>query len=209
MSWSREASVCIYTPPHLDSSQSYSAFCGLQRMAAVFTPASSHTVGMMNTRRTPLSNNINAANSPIRPPINKRTRSASNGGYENLYEQRPAKRQFLDSFESNVQETLLQRLQKRNELQLAQENRPQGLKGIHVLGSPEKKERLLRERQSARNKTKQERTPEQTAESLKQWKKHYRAQFPNFVFYFETVPEDLRRQSMRSITLLGGVSSLC
>lgn len=40
-------------------------------------------------------------------------------------------------------------------------------------------------------------------ESIRQWQKHYRRQFPQFVFYFDSVTDDVRAKSMRSIHHLG------
>ncbi|KAM3415479.1 Hsk1-interacting molecule 1 [Cercospora zeina] len=40
-------------------------------------------------------------------------------------------------------------------------------------------------------------------ESIRQWQKHYRRQFPNFVFYFDNVPEDIRLKAVREIISLG------
>ena len=44
-------------------------------------------------------------------------------------------------------------------------------------------------------------------EMIKQWQKHYRRVFPDYVFYFESVPEDTRRQFSRRLHTFGAVRS--
>ena len=40
-------------------------------------------------------------------------------------------------------------------------------------------------------------------ESIRQWKRHYKRQFPQFVFYFESVPEDVRAKTRPQFLSLG------
>ena len=42
-------------------------------------------------------------------------------------------------------------------------------------------------------------------ETLLQWQSHYRKAFPDFVFYFESVPDDTRRQCLKDIHAFGAV----
>jgi regulatory subunit for Cdc7p protein kinase len=44
-------------------------------------------------------------------------------------------------------------------------------------------------------------------ESIRQWQRHYRKAFPQFVFYFESVPDDVRTKVSRQIQYLGAVCS--
>lgn len=37
------------------------------------------------------------------------------------------------------------------------------------------------------------------------WKKHYRAKFPKMVFYFESVPDEIRAKLTKRVTYLGAV----
>ena len=50
-----------------------------------------------------------------------------------------------------------------------------------------------------------------SADTMRQWQKHYRKSFPNFSFYFESIPEELRVKFSRQIASLGAVRyfSLC
>lgn len=40
-------------------------------------------------------------------------------------------------------------------------------------------------------------------ESIRQWQRHYRKQFPGFVIYFDNVPDDVRSKTLRQIQMLG------
>ena len=44
-------------------------------------------------------------------------------------------------------------------------------------------------------------------ENVRQWQRHYRRQFPQFVFYFDSVPDDVRQKAIRQVRSLGAVSS--
>ncbi|KAK5679842.1 Cdc7p-Dbf4p kinase complex regulatory subunit [Elasticomyces elasticus] len=41
------------------------------------------------------------------------------------------------------------------------------------------------------------------SESVRQWQRHYRRQFPTFVIYFDSVPEDVRLRTLRQVLSLG------
>lgn len=45
-------------------------------------------------------------------------------------------------------------------------------------------------------------------ETVRQWQKHYRKAFPEYVFYFESIADDVRRYLSRSISQLGAVSTI-
>lgn len=42
-------------------------------------------------------------------------------------------------------------------------------------------------------------------ETLRQWQRYYRKAFPTFVFYFESIPGDVRQKCVRQIMGLGAV----
>lgn len=54
--------------------------------------------------------------------------------------------------------------------------------------------------------TKYDRAGGESLDSIRQWQKHYRKAFPQFVFYFESIPEDVRNKCSRQIMALGAVS---
>lgn len=45
----------------------------------------------------------------------------------------------------------------------------------------------------------------QSVENIRQWQKHYRKAFPEFNFFFESVPEELKARFSQYITNLGAV----
>jgi len=45
----------------------------------------------------------------------------------------------------------------------------------------------------------------QNLETIRQWQKHYRKVFPEYTFYFESIPEDLKGRFSRQIASLGAV----
>ncbi|PQE27688.1 G1 S regulator protein [Rutstroemia sp. NJR-2017a BBW] len=67
----------------------------------------------------------------------------------------------------------------------------------------EGKSATVRERGYQHYVTKAERVPEENLESIRQWQKHYRKNFPKFVFYFESIPEDVRLKYTRQVLALG------
>ncbi|KAK2740499.1 hypothetical protein FQN55_008842 [Onygenales sp. PD_40] len=50
---------------------------------------------------------------------------------------------------------------------------------------------------------KHDRAGGESLDSIRQWQKHYRKVFPQFVFYFEGIPEDVRNKCSRQIMALG------
>lgn len=44
-------------------------------------------------------------------------------------------------------------------------------------------------------------------DSIRQWQRHYRKAFPSFVFYFDSMPEEMRRKCSRQVIALGAVSN--
>ena len=43
-------------------------------------------------------------------------------------------------------------------------------------------------------------------DNIRQWQRHYRKAFPSFVFYFDSLPADVRNRSLREVLALGAVS---
>ena len=68
-------------------------------------------------------------------------------------------------------------------------------------------ERLKRER-TLKNAQQEERSAKGTTESVRQWQRHYKKVFPDFVFYFESVPDEQRVRLLKQITALGAVCIL-
>ncbi|PQE26906.1 g1 s regulator protein [Rutstroemia sp. NJR-2017a BVV2] len=157
----------------------------------------------MSTRRAPLQNNPNAANSPFRPVVStttKQKRSYANIQREESYGQPPpAKKQMLDSHSQ-----VLRTPPRQTTAQLSTEGRVLTRKSTTTQPSHyEGKSATVRERGYQHYITKAERVPEENLESIRQWQKHYRKNFPKFVFYFESIPEDVRLKYTRQVLALG------
>jgi regulatory subunit for Cdc7p protein kinase len=165
----------------------------------------------MASRRQPLAHVPNAVNSPMRPvsAINgKRTRAQVGEQRDSIYGQPPVKRQLLDlprDQDENVDP------RRRNTVTvtvsaLDKLEEPFGKRASHARPTAfEKKLASAREKKTTPN-PRTDRSEKQHAdnlESIRQWQKHYRRQFPQFVFYFESVPEDVRHKAARKIQSLG------
>ncbi|KAK1836666.1 Dfp1/Him1, central region-domain-containing protein [Podospora conica] len=129
----------------------------------------------MSTRRIPLSSNINAANSPLRPsghlnPKHK-TRSHADMMRDEPYGQPPpAKRQQVDHGVRRA---------------VASPTRPKATKTIvHRASKPPS-------------------TLTKEMEDIRIWQTQIRARFPKHVFYFESVPEDQRPKLAKLVAQLG------
>lgn len=146
----------------------------------------------MNSRRAPLANNPNVINSPLRGPsalagFGKPKRSYATIQREEPYGQPPpVKKQVL-------------------------ENGTQ--RAVRSPTKPVARPQVLLQRATARSTISQgaSRIPTnsrsgQDVETEKEvWKKHHRAKFPKMVFYFESIPDDIRAKLTKRVTYLGAV----
>ena len=159
-------------------------------MATVAVPPSPQLVSNMNTRRVPLADVKNATNSPLRAPAvgGKRQRSHASEQRDVPYGQPPSKKLIVEVDDS--------------------ESRKNGL-GRRSNGPPTAFQKKL---EAARAVPKQsDRTQRAQAgnlDDIRQWQKHYRKMFPTFVFYFESIPEDMRGKVSRQAQTLGAVRCL-
>lgn len=164
----------------------------------------------MASKRAPLANVPNAINSPFRSIATvggKRTRIQTGEARDIVYGQPPSKKHIIeikDDRDENLdprrrsgvpatpQDSLDEPFAKR-----AQSTQPTAF---------EKKLASVREKKPAASQQRVERSQRQDGtnmESIRQWQKHYRRQFPQFVFYFESVTEEARTKAMRSVHHLG------
>ncbi|THV95683.1 hypothetical protein D6C86_08925 [Aureobasidium pullulans] len=152
----------------------------------------------MSSKRLPLANNSNAVNSPFRtvnPISGKRSRAQDprDAG------QPPLKKQVLDlDHDENQQPRSLIRQS------LAQQEKDAQL----FLKKPGNAPPTAFERKlaAARKPPSAQKPIQRTAdslESIRQWQRHYRKAFPQFVFYFESVSDDVRTKVSRQIQYLG------
>lgn len=163
----------------------------------------------MTTRRAPLANVPNAVNSPFRNVNHgsgKRTRTVAGEHREAVYGQPPAKKQIIeipDDDDENVDP------RKRSGVPVPVQDK---LAEPFLRRAPnaqptafERKLASVRDRRQTRQQPidPPQKVSEENLESVRQWKRHYRKQFPSFVFYFDSVPDDLRIKSLRQIQALG------
>lgn len=172
-------------------------------MAAVFVPPSPQTSLNMSTRR-PLANVPNATNSPHRTGLlpAKRARSTQ---IEIPYGQPPPKKQVMDVAEQETRSPS----RSRSTLQQSTESRLFARRSNNANPSAFEKKLVAardRERQPVVKGTKGERPSADTLDNIRQWQRHYRKAFPQFVFYFDSIPEDVRQKFSRQVVALGAVS---
>lgn len=149
----------------------------------------------MSSRRVPLASNPNVANSPIRntssnfPAVlskhRQQKRTYASVQREEPYGQPPpSKKKLLNNgTEQALRSPARQVKVVRKDLTRAHKDE----KLSHQLGS----KAAVREDETAR---------------VQRWKSITRTNFPNFVFYFESVPNDQRAKLVRHLTQLGAVS---
>lgn len=161
-------------------------------MAAVSLSPSPVPIAAMSTRRVPLASNPNVVNSPLRghATLNahaKQKRSYANVQREEAYGQPPpAKKQALD----NGSQRAVRSPTKTSRTQVL-------VQRSAATRSTTLKDRATRSAQDA-TRTVQDKDTEKEA-----WKKHYRVKFPKMVFYFESIPDDIRAKLTKRVTYLG------
>ncbi|KAI9657870.1 MAG: hypothetical protein M1831_004106 [Alyxoria varia] len=152
----------------------------------------------MSSRRVPLANNPNAANSPYRASTaSKRQRGLVDEFPDHERNPSPPKKRQLVEFNSNG-------LRQHISIQDPECN-------SHPDKQPTARDSLKRKLLATRE-TKQpaQRAPERneagsTAEKdlIRTWRKHYRKVFPTYVFYFDNLPDDVCLKASRQVTALG------
>ena len=147
------------------------------------------------SRRVPLSNNPNVANSPLRgasalAAYAKQKRSHATVQREEPYGQPPPiKKQALDNGSARV-------IRSPSKLPRSQAG-PRGATAAATRPA-------VRDRQTSRPAAPSR--PNQDADTEKEvWKRHHRAKFPKMVFYFESIPDDIRAKLIKRVTYLGAV----
>jgi len=145
----------------------------------------------MTSRRQVLADIPNAINSPNRglaPLGNKRPRSYAADQRELAYGQPPpAKKQLLQTEDQEA---------RRNSLLQRTGNQP-------PTALQRKLEAVRDARQPARPTEK--RQIQANLEDIRQWQRHYRKIFPQIVFYFDNVPQDICEKVKRQVKNLGSV----
>lgn len=156
----------------------------------------------MSGKRLPLSSNPNAVNSPYRAvaaaAASKQKRSYATVQREEAYgQQPPAKKQMINAHQS------LRTPPRQQSTQSALESRIFTRKSTQQ--STFEKKLLAAGDRSQQAATKVDKTSEENLETIRAWQKHYRKIFPTFVFYFESVPEEVRSRFTKQVIELGAV----
>lgn len=162
-------------------------------MATVSLSPTPAPIAAMASRRVPLSNNPNVVNSPLRgasalAAYAKQKRSHATIQREEPYGQAPPmKKQVLENGSARV-------IRSPSKLPRSQPM-PRGT--VAAAGTRP----VIRDRQSRPVPTKSH-----DADTEKEvWKRHHRAKFPKMVFYFESIPDDIRAKLIKRVTYLGAV----
>ncbi|KAJ5105768.1 hypothetical protein NUU61_003115 [Penicillium alfredii] len=171
-------------------------------MATIFIPPSPQTSLNMSTRR-PLANVPNATNSPHRAGLvpAKRARSTQ---IEIPYGQPPPKKQVMEETDQDARSprsksTAYQGAESKLFARRSNNTNPSAFEK-KLVAAREK------ERQPQMKGTRQEKPSAETLDTIRQWQRHYRKAFPQFVFYFDGIQEEVRRKCSRQVIALGAVS---
>ena len=175
-------------------------------MAVVFIPPSPQTTFAMSSRRTPLANVPNGTNSPHRGSLVATKRSRTGSQLDIPFGQPPPKRQLIDRDDPDSRSPIKTRPSLGNETKVfsRRTNSTQQTAFEKKLVAARDKEKLSQSKGS-----KYEKASVETHDTVRQWQKHYRKAFPQFVFYFDSIQEDLRHQCSKQVTVLGAVSITC
>lgn len=176
-------------------------------MAEISIPPSPHTLSSMSNRRVPLANNTNAINSPYRAvaaAATKQKRSYANVQREDAYGQPPpAKKQMTEASQAQLRTPPRQPpVQSAEGRVFTRKNN-----GAQPTAFERRCAQVARETKAQQAAQKIEKVSTENLENIRQWQKHYRRVFPEFVFFFENVAEDIRQRCAKQVVALGAVSS--
>ena len=187
-------------------------------MAEVSLSPAPHKLGNTSSRRVPLGNVPNAANSPFRSvatAISKRSRDQVDAQGDFAYDSQPrAKRQALEDGRVNL------RISPRKQAVQSAESRVFNKRPLHAQPTPFEKKLLASakenkdiqkleqhiEQRVQQRVERQGKASHEALEDIRQWQRHYKRSFPTFVFYFESLPEEIRVKCSKWIRSLGAVS---
>ena len=187
-------------------------------MAEVSISPAPHKLGNMSSRRVPLGNVPNAANSPFRSVAAatfKRSRDQVEAQEDLPYDSQPqAKRQVLEDGRTNL------RTSPRKQTLQSAEARIFNRRPVNAQPTPFERKLLAsatenkfsqRVEQKIEQKVQQRverqgKASHEALEDIRQWQRHYKRSFPAFVFYFESLPEEVRTKCSKWIRSLGAVS---
>lgn len=155
------------------------------------------------TRRAPLTSLPNAVNSPFQniTAAAKRQRSLSIAQREASYGQQPPQKKQI------VEVPVRTPVRPSNIDSRVNPSRRQAVRTRTVAGSPPAYNGGTSNNQQLQRKAVAKATIEQQGnlENVRAWQRHYRKVFPAYVFYFESLPDDVAVKFQKQIQLLGAV----
>lgn len=182
----------------------------------------------MASKRVPLADNPNAANSPFRSATTaaKRPRGQLNDllDHERAAHSPPKKKQLLAITDNGTRRVHSIPLDEREGkiFGARPDNTPPNAFQKKLVAAvrdgrlqqPQQQQQQQQQREreqlhvDSRNKERErEKTNQADVETIRQWRRHYRKVFPSFVFYLESLPQDTCLRCSRQITTLGAVST--
>lgn len=172
-------------------------------MATVEASPGHHPPFSMTTRRAPLANNPNAINSPSRPPVSlKRPRPYDKAERDVDTTRSPTKKRLL----LDTGTVPLRKIHSRDDSDSRIFNGRDGEPTpFHQKLVATKNERSHGTTHTVEPRKEGHATD---AETIKQWRRHYRRIFPQFVFYFENLPPDFCSRAKRQLRELDAVCLL-
>ena len=186
-------------------------------MAQVSLSPAPHKPGNMSSKRVPLGNVPNAANSPFRSvaaATSKRSRNQVEAQEDLPYDLQPrAKRQALEDGRAYP------RISPRKQALQSAEGRIFNKRTINAQPTPFEKKLLASAKENKATQRVEEKVEQrvqqrverqgkashEALEDIRQWQRHYKRSFPTFVFYFESLPEEVRIKCSKWIRSLGAV----
>lgn len=169
------------------------SFEGFYMATVSLSPSPISVSAVMSSRRGPLASNPNVANSPLRGASTlsgypKQKRSYATVQREDAYGQPPpVKKQALENGAQRPVRSPSKLARPATTVQRAASRLP-------TRGPASKSQSTSRSAQEADN--------------IEAWKKHHRLKFPQMIFYFESIPDDLRAKLTKKIAYLGAVCIL-
>ena len=187
-------------------------------MAEVSLSPAPNKFSNMPSKRVPLGNVPNAANSPFRSvaaATSKRSRDQVEAEENLSYNVQPrVKRQALEDGPTNLRTS-----PKKQTLQYA-EGRVFNRRPVNAQPTPFERKLLASARENKATERveqkieqrvqqrveRQGKASHEALEDIRQWQRHYKRSFPTFVFYFESLPEEIRVRCSKWVRSLGAVS---
>lgn len=161
------------------------------------------TTWTMSSKRVPLANNPNAANSPFRvPAVAAKRKALDTKDAENVFSP-PKKKQLLGIEVNGTRRAQhISPDEREGKVFLGKNNTTSTNAFTRKLAAAARSSRHEKHEINEKGQIKLTGT---TDEQVKQWRKHYRRAFPTFVFYFESLPADVASRSSKQIAALGAV----